>query len=127
MTMYGKIFLPEKMDKYEDRFNNRYFDRTVYFMEDLNSDDAITFCNRYLHLPSYEEMYDDIVNYYTNIKNPVGWLYKYDKKTGKEIMCRTVLPNQPRQMCISVDPGRGKRNMCTISDRRPDINEFINK
>ena len=49
-TQHGKVFFPERLDDKENRFNNDYFDRTVWFMEDLNSNNWIDFCERYLHL-----------------------------------------------------------------------------
>lgn len=123
MTMYGKILLPEKLDIHENRFNNEYFDRQVYFMEDLISNDAITFCNRYLHLASYEEMYNDIINYYRTIKNPRRCLFTHDKATGLMIMCELVIPHQKRELCTLVDKSE-PRVMCTITDRRPQYDLF---
>jgi hypothetical protein len=130
MTMYGKIILNEQLDKHENRFNNEYFDRNVYFMEDLISNDAVTFGHRYMHLANYRQMYNDIEYYYTHIKNPGRCLHTHDKKTGLSIMCTLVIPKQKREMVYYVNPSekpRHGRTMCTIVERRPSVDDIFVK
>ena len=104
----GKVFFPELLDEKENRFNNPYFDRTVWFIEDYVSHDRLNFCSRYLKLATYLEMYYDIIKYFSEIKNPSRGLY-YADNNGK-IMCININPKQLRNMVSYVTPGG--RCMC---------------
>ena len=115
-TQHGKVFFPERLDDKENRFNNDYFDRTVWFMEDLNSHNWIDFCERYLHLAGYQQMYEDVIRYFTEVKNPARGLQHIDPNTGKRIMCRIINPEQKREMVHIVDPSKG-RTMCVNQER----------
>ena len=115
-TQHCKILFDEQIDPKENRFNNDYFDRSVWFMEDLICHDRLNFCERYLHLANYLQMYHDVINYYTLIKNPSRGLFFTDTLTGKKIMCRTVLPNQKKEMVSIVDNSKG-RTMCIRQER----------
>ena len=117
-TQLGKIILPEKLDSKENRFNNNYFDRTVWFIEDLMSGDALNFCQRYLHLLSYQEMYEYIIWYYNNIKNAQRGLSFRNTKTGLRYLWREVDNTKGREMCRIVDNTKG-RVMCIIQERMP--------
>lgn len=121
-TMHGKVFIEEILDPRENRFNNDYFDRTIWFIEDLISNDALTFGNRYLHLASYEELYDDIIEFFKNIKNPNRGLRHQDFVDGLRYMVN-IIPNKQRTMC-TID--NSKKIMCVKSERLPiyDIKDF---
>lgn len=97
-TQYGKVIIQEQIDPKENRFNNNYFDRSVWFIEDLVSHDRLTFCKRYLHLAGFTEMYHDIINYFTKVKNPSRGLQDVDVITGRRIMCIPVMNDKPREM-----------------------------
>lgn len=112
-TQLGKIFFPEILDPKENRFNNAYFNRTVWFIEDYVCRDRINFCARYLHLASYLEMYYDIIKYFTEVENPARGLYHSDCISGNRIMCN-IIPNNKRTMAII---NNNKRNMCNIQER----------
>lgn len=113
-TQYGKIFFPEALDDKENRFNNPYFDRSVWFIEDLVSHDRINFCERYLKLAGYLEMYYDIINYFTTVKAPMRGLYNYNPIDGGRVMCTTVPENSMRTM-VSID--NSPRVMCVVQER----------
>lgn len=123
MTQHGKIFFPKQLDDKENRFNNSYFDRTVWFMEDLISHDRINFCQRYLHLAGYLDMYYDIIKYFTTIKAPMRGMYSSDTINGGRIMCNIVPNSKGREMVMIVDPKVG-REMCYVQERMKkfDIN-----
>lgn len=110
-TMHGKVFFPEIIDPKENRFNNSYFDRTVWFMEDLISHDRINFCVRYLNLAGYLDMYYDIIKYFTTIKAPMRGIYSSDTINGGRIMCNIVPNNSGRELVMIIDPTVG-REMC---------------
>lgn len=118
-TQHGKILLPERLDGKENRFNNEYFDRSVWFIEDLVCNNRIDFCQRYLHLAGYEEMYDDVITYFTTKKNPAGRFRYSNTATGKRYMYHTVLNDQNRVMC-TISNG-SKRTMCVKADKMPAV------
>lgn len=117
-TQYGKIILPDQLDPNEDKFNNAYFDRTVWFAEDYISHNRLDFCQRYLNLPGYEQMYDEIFLYFTTIKNPLRGLKHYDPVSGNKYMCRPIINTQKRVMVSVVDNTKQyQRNMVRRQER----------
>ena len=128
-TQRGKVLFPEQLDPKENRFNNATFDRSVWFIEDLNSGDYLNFCQRYLNLASYEEMFDDIEEFFTTVKLPSKRLKSFDAISGKRIMLRMISKNQKREMVSFIDKSKndGKREMVKLIERMPDINGFNNK
>lgn len=118
-TQYGKIIIDEVLDNNENRFNNNYFDRAVYFMEDYISHDRLSFCSRYLRLPTYEQMYDAIIHYYNYIKPlailPTNYI---NTVTGKVIMGIVLNHNNMKaSMCNFID--NKKIDLCTRCDILP--------
>lgn len=115
-TQHGKILFPNKIDAKEDRFNNPYFDRSVWFVEDLISHNYLDFCHRYLNLATYEEMYDDILKFYTEICNSNRYPILYTEN-GK-IMCHIVPDNKiGKELCIITN--NKEKIMCKIVDKMP--------
>ena len=119
-TMYGKILFDNILDPKENRYNNPYFDRSVWFMEDLLSNNTIDFCSRYLGMPDYEKMYDLIIEFFTMIKNPRRAFRYTDTLKGNRIMMHSVDNSKPKQMYHLIDKNE-KRNMIIIQERMPDI------
>ena len=97
-TLIGKVILPNQLDPKENRFNNDYFDRSVWFIEDLNSNNRLDFCKRYFNLADYEEMYDDIIEFFNVVRNSVSPLILVDSITGNQIMCRKINNEHNREM-----------------------------
>lgn len=117
-TMYGKICLPDQLDPKENRFNNEYYNRSVWMIEDLVCGDRLNFCNRYLALANYEEMYNDIIEYFTKIKNPGDCIMYRDNISGNRYMVESIVKEQPKEMCEIVDNSKPRlREMC-ITQRR---------
>lgn len=102
-TMIGKLYLPNQLDDKENRFDNEYFDRVVAFIEDYVCRDYINFGQRYLNLAGYEQLYDDIIEYFKFIKNPNRGLFYSNCITGQRYMAHTVLNDQKRVMVTKVD------------------------
>lgn len=112
-TMYGKMFFPEQLDPTENKFNNEYFDRSVWFTEDLVCRDRLNFCNRYLNLANYEQMHDDIIEYITTVKQQQINQYR-DNITGLYTMA-TIVNSKPKEsLCDIVDK---PQTMCFIRGR----------
>ena len=121
-TMEGKILLPEQIDPKENRFNNNYFDRGVWFIEDYVSGNRLDFCHRYLNLGTYEDVYDDIIEFFSTRKNPLsGSLMHTNCLTGQKIVCRNILNDQKRVVLCRVDNSKPyKKQVIRIQERMPD-------
>lgn len=117
-TQLGKVIFPEVVDKHENRFNNEYFNRSVWFMEDLISHDRLNFCKRYLQLAGYEEMFNDIIKFFTTIKRPYAGLRSYDTLTNLRVMCNIVPHTGNREMVRIIDNTQ-PRIMCINRGARP--------
>lgn len=121
-TMIGKILFDEPIDPNEDRFSNDKFDRSVAFIEDLLSGNVLDFCMRYFGLPSYERMYDLIIEYFHSITNPSRGLRVFDSLTGKRFLYHTVDNQQKRQLYSLVDNTQ-PRMMTIITERMPEYDK----
>ena len=99
-TQYGKILFPEQIDSKENKYNNDYFDRSVWFIEDLISGDRLNFCQRYLSLAGYETLYDDVLEYFYTIKASKNGVRNYDSVTGMKILVEP-LPHTSEKQPIS--------------------------
>ena len=110
-TQVGKVLLPDRLDKNENRYNNDGFDRVVWFIEDYVSHDRLNFCQRYLRLASYEEMFDDIIEYFSTVKLPMRGIRAYDPLSGKRIMVN-IAPSGEKHVMVSTVDNSNKRVMC---------------
>ena len=121
-TMEGKILLPDQIDPKENRFNNNYFDRGVWLIEDYVSGNRLDFCHRYLNLGTYEEVYDDIIEYFSTVRNPLsGSLIHTDCLNARQIVCRKVLNDQKRIVLCRVDNSKPyKRTVIINQERMPN-------
>ena len=117
-TQLGKIIFPQAILERENKFDNAYFDRSVWFIEDLVSKNRLLFCHRYFRLADYKEMYHDIIEYFTTVKAPWRGLRKFDTLTGKRIMCEIVPNKDYRTMCVIVDNSK-PREMCISRGKMP--------
>ena len=75
-TIIAHLTIPEIVYEFENRFkrDSVKYKREGQFMEDLQSHVWLEFFHRWFHLASYGEMYDDVIEYYTRIKNAYGKL-----------------------------------------------------
>ena len=125
-TMHGKVIFDEQLDPRENRFNNDYFERQIWFMEDLLSGNVLDFCHRYMQLPTYEEMYDLIWKYFTTIINASRAIKYFDPVSGNRYMTRQVINSQKRMMTRAID-NTVKRNMIIIQERMPKYDNSNSK
>jgi hypothetical protein len=71
-TQIGMIEIPEQIFANENPTNYDKFSRAGTYVENLASRNYLDFCQRWLHLGGYQDVYDDIVEYYTTKKTPVN-------------------------------------------------------
>ena len=67
----------EKVYEHENAFNFDKYSRAGEFVENLVVDNEIEFCHRWLHLANFQELLEDIDEYY--IKNSIGSYTEFDK------------------------------------------------
>jgi len=69
-TQIGMIQLPDQIYWNENPLKNEKFSRAGTFVENLASHNYLEFSRRWMNLGSYEDVYDDIVEYFTLKKTP---------------------------------------------------------
>ena len=79
-TLIGHLNIPNKVYEFENRFHRDdiKWKREAQFMDDLQSHNWIEFFSRWFHFAGYEEMYDDVIEYFTHVKYPSGILTYHD-------------------------------------------------
>lgn len=73
-TQVGMIHIEQQIHNKENRTHDEKYSRSGTFIENLASKNYLEFCTRWLKLGSYEDLYDDIIEYYTKIKTPIFML-----------------------------------------------------
>lgn len=63
-TQIGRLDIPNKVYKNENAIHNPKYVRSGAYIEDLTSDNYLVFANRWLHLANFNELYEDIVEYF---------------------------------------------------------------
>ena len=79
-TLIGHVNIPDKVYEFENRFrrDDVKWKREGQFMDDLQSHNWIEFFSRWFHFAGYEEMYDDIIEYFTTVRYPSGIMTYHD-------------------------------------------------
>lgn len=67
-TIIGKILIDDKIYEKENQFNMNIFERGSKFIEDYITRNIIIFCSRWLKLANFNELCDDVEEYFTTIK-----------------------------------------------------------
>ena len=73
-TLIAHINIPDKVYEYENRFHRDdiKWKRESQFGDEYQSHCWLDFFNHWFHFASYEEMYDDVVEYFTTVRRPDG-------------------------------------------------------
>lgn len=77
-TQIGKIEIDNVIYANENPFKDDKYDRGSAFAEDLQSQNYMEFCRRWLNLGSFKDVYKDVIEYYTNINTPVFALNNFN-------------------------------------------------
>ena len=81
----GRMFIDKKIHDKENLSNNPKFFRTTAFFEDYCACDYISFGHRWFHLASFEEMMDDVREYFET-HNSVRGLREGMSRGKKEVL-----------------------------------------
>lgn len=127
-TIDYKILIEDQVDPHEDRFHNEYFNRTVSFMEDYICRNYIDFGSRYFALGTFEEVYDDVLEFFNTIANPMRGALSYNNYLdGTRYMARKVVQNnEPREMAYITDKSQ-PRLLATRVNRMINVEEILNE
>ena len=71
-TQLGKIIIPNKIFEDENHYNSTKYERAGEFIENLTTDNIIEFCHRWFGLANFEELLDDMCEYYNKFVTPVS-------------------------------------------------------
>lgn len=77
-TQIGKVMIPDKIYKYENPSGSNMYDRGAKYIEDLTSNDIISFCHRWLLYPSFLEWLSDLDEFLTEERLSHSYDYMYD-------------------------------------------------
>lgn len=77
-TQIGKIEIDSRIYENENPFKDDKFNRGSAFAEDLQSQNYMEFCRRWLNLGSFMDVYKDTIEYYTNVNTPVFALNNFN-------------------------------------------------
>lgn len=76
-TQVGMLTIPEQVHDLENRIKSDQYSRGGNFLEDLASGSYLEFSRRWLKLAGYEELCDEVQNYFTTICNPCRGLKQF--------------------------------------------------
>lgn len=63
-TQIGRIIIDDVINKNENRFNDEDYDRSGAFIDDINSRNYVTLCTRWFNMPTYSDLYNQIIKHY---------------------------------------------------------------
>lgn len=68
-TQIGRIIIDEPVHDKENRFDFDKYVRGGAFLDELQTQSYLEFCSRWLHMGTYENLIDDIISYFNDIKS----------------------------------------------------------
>lgn len=79
-TMIGMILIGRAIHNKENKCNDPRYNRNGAFIEDLTSHVWLEFCARWFNFPRYEQLYNDVIEFFTKIMVPQnGCLRRYNR------------------------------------------------
>jgi len=119
-TQIGKVIFPQKVYEGENRRKDEKYSREGQFMEDLQSHVYLEFAERWLHLGGYEDLYDDIIEYFNTVANSCR-TPKFFNEDGSFCPIRKINPELGGIKPISIE----KTRRPIISYKTPLIKEVM--
>lgn len=114
-TQIGKVIIPDKIYKYENPSGSNMYDRGAKYIEDLTSNDIISFCHRWLLYPSFLEWLSDLDEFlseerlsyiYDNMYDDNKLMIKVSENDGNPLMVKVGEQeySKPRLMVKEYQP-----------------------
>lgn len=102
-TIIARIIIPEQVYENENRFarEDYKYRREGQFLEDYQSHQWLEFYHRWFHLASYEEMYDDVIFFFTEKVIPRGKLDLHSPE-GVNPFCKVPRTNRTTSPFVPV-------------------------
>lgn len=63
-TQIGRIIIDDVINENENKFGDEDYERSGAFIDDIASRNYITLCSRWFNMPTYKDLYDNIINHY---------------------------------------------------------------
>lgn len=124
-TLIGKIVIPERIYAGENSLHNPKYTRASEFAENLLSDNFIEFMHRWFGLGSFEEVYQDILEYYSKYEYPMNVLSNSVYHQPLQVV--QVFDDKSDKLMNVVEIIDPNRNMKTVDTLTPEQEEKINK
>ena len=124
-TQIGQLQIPNKIHNKENRIRDSKWIRSGQFMEDLHSHVWIEFAERWFNFASYENLYNDIIEYFSCKEVPTYPLREYDLYGRKEVI--SFYDKDAKMACLSFQDINKVPVLSFASERYPieEIERFV--
>ena len=79
-TQIGKVEIADKVHDKENQARMQAWERSIGFMEDLQSHVWLEFCSRWFNLADYTTLYHEVEEFFTKVCNPTIGLRTYTRE-----------------------------------------------
>ena len=114
-TQIGKIIIKDKIYKDENPYNSEMYDRGAKYIEDLTSNDFISFCHRWLLYPSFLEWLSDLDEFIRKAMISINYDNMYD---DNRLMVRS-LENDGNPLMIMVGEQEYSKPRLMVKEYEP--------
>ena len=83
-TQLGRVIIPNKVYEDENHYNNPKYERAGEYIENLTCDNIIEFCHRWMGLANFNEILEDMAEYYNKF-NQSQYMLFYRNDEGRVI------------------------------------------
>lgn len=123
-TQIGKIEIPNRVFDGDEQWGLERYPREMVYCEDLHSHHWISFGNRWFGLANYEDLYDQVIEYYTQYKNSNRSLYRYN---DEGLIIPVHMKPIKNELINPVSFQNKDELRKVVSFTKPRNNEFIDK
>lgn len=117
-TILGAIQIPDKIYENENKANDSKFSRSGVFIDELCSGCYIEFCKRWFNMAGYEDIYDDVIEYFS--KKDIS-IIKNDKFKNESTLVRPIVILKENELVQAIVFEKDKLNEDYISSIKLDL------